>query len=126
MANGFGDGQQVHSISRWPMRSGSSMVDLPVTVDFLEGAYSDDPAASSNIPRPVEIGAVGCNLRGSGRGWRVGCIRLPWSQARADRRCGPPGGLARFLQQLPGTDLFFEWPAAGNASMSTLESNTCS
>ncbi|GGD91917.1 isocitrate lyase/PEP mutase family protein [Rhizobium anhuiense] len=105
-AHGYGDGEKLPmSVLVETAKSITSVIDLPLSVDF-EGAYSAEPeGAAANVAKLVEVGAVGINFEdqvvaGSG----LYPIDRQAARIRAIRAMAEAKGIAFFINAR--TDLF--------------------
>lgn len=105
-AHGYADGEKLPmSVLVETAKSITSVIDLPLSVDF-EGAYSAEPeGAAANVAKLVEVGAVGINFEdqvvaGSG----LYPIDRQAARIRAIRVMAEAKGIAFFINAR--TDLF--------------------
>ncbi|MGZ2458292.1 isocitrate lyase/PEP mutase family protein [Rhizobium sp. IY2] len=105
-AHGYADGEKLPmSVLVETAKSITSVIDLPLSVDF-EGAYSAEPeGAAANVAKLVEVGAVGINFEdqvvtGSG----LYPIDRQAARIRAIRAMAEAKGIAFFINAR--TDLF--------------------
>jgi 2-methylisocitrate lyase-like PEP mutase family enzyme len=105
-AHGYADGEKLPmSVLVETAKSITSVIDLPLSVDF-EGAYSAEPdGAAANVAKLVEVGAVGINFEdqvvaGSG----LYPIDRQAARIRAIRAMAEAKGFAFFINAR--TDLF--------------------